>query len=375
MSMDATKELFEHIELFGKPALFTNSRIDVSTVPLDFYCYDLRGSDSDPGRPVTLERHVGINHAGSVLTPQKVKIPESGYKRLKDGLNFLGEEISLEQFCREHQVDFRPRLAIQPASIGESGIFYAQKPEIDRVKGAIGHVRIDFGQSGKEFWHTWHPRGDESLNSAAFKEELAQVVDQLRDSVLKDLHAMTRFCYEHDGKIDGGWRQNYGYIIETENYRYCLRCSPGQGDYHAYLTCFDLNVQRENLVKENSLEGSRANRGEKGVIDRLSEHREQIREKGIVKSKEKQVGKTIRAYRNGGNENEVGNCGKALCRYVAGGGVGRKREKGRLHGRQRVSGKLVCRPSSGAGAAGSLRRTICQMALWRFADSAGGMEV
>lgn len=61
MSMDATKELFEHIELFGKPALFTNSRIDVSTVPLDFYCYDLRGSDSDPGRPVTLERHVGIN--------------------------------------------------------------------------------------------------------------------------------------------------------------------------------------------------------------------------------------------------------------------------------------------------------------------------
>ena len=38
MSMDATKELFEHIELFGKPALFTNSRIDVSTVPLDFYC-------------------------------------------------------------------------------------------------------------------------------------------------------------------------------------------------------------------------------------------------------------------------------------------------------------------------------------------------
>ena len=291
MSMDATKELFEHIELFGKPALFTNSRIDVSTVPLDFYCYDLRGSDSDPGRPVTLERHVGINHAGSVLPPQKVKIPESGYKRLKDGLNFLGEEISLEQFCREHQVDFRPRLAIQPASIGESGIFYAQKPEIDRVKGAIGHVRIDFGQSGKEFWHTWHPRGDESLNSAAFKEELAQVVDQLRDSVLKDLHAMTRFCYEHDGKIDGGWRQNYGYIIETENYRYCLRCSPGQGDYHAYLTCFDLNVQRENLVKENSLEGSRANRGEKGVIDRLSEHREQIREKGIVKSKEKQVGK------------------------------------------------------------------------------------
>ena len=30
MSMDATKEQFEHVELFGKPALFTNSRMDVA---------------------------------------------------------------------------------------------------------------------------------------------------------------------------------------------------------------------------------------------------------------------------------------------------------------------------------------------------------
>lgn len=51
MSVDATKELFEHVELFGKPALFMDARIDVSTVPLGFYCYNLRGSDNDPGRP------------------------------------------------------------------------------------------------------------------------------------------------------------------------------------------------------------------------------------------------------------------------------------------------------------------------------------
>ena len=36
MSMDATKEQFEYVELFGKPALFTNLRMDVSTVPLGF---------------------------------------------------------------------------------------------------------------------------------------------------------------------------------------------------------------------------------------------------------------------------------------------------------------------------------------------------
>ena len=32
MALNAKKEMFDHIELFGKPALFTNFRIDRSTV-------------------------------------------------------------------------------------------------------------------------------------------------------------------------------------------------------------------------------------------------------------------------------------------------------------------------------------------------------
>ena len=79
---------------------------------------------------------------------------------------------------------------------------------------------MDFGRSGNEFWHTWWPRGPEELNSPAFKAELQEVVDTLRESVLKSRFAMERFCYEHGGKISGGWTQNYGYIVETEHYRY-----------------------------------------------------------------------------------------------------------------------------------------------------------
>ena len=292
MSMDATKEQFEHVELFGKPALFTNSRMDVSTVPLGFYCYNLRGSDNDPGRPATLELYVGVNHAGTVLTSEPVKIPKSGYKRLRDELNFLGDEISLKEFCAEYKLQYCPRFEIRPASNDEAGIFYAQTPDQDKQMGAIGHVRIDFGAGGKEFWHTWHPRGEEILNSAAFKKELGQVVDQLRDSVLKDLNSMSRFCYSHGGAIEGGWRQNYGYVVETENYRYCLRCSPGQGDYHAYLTCFDRNIQRENLVKETTAAlGRCADSQKKGVVEQLSSHRQQIQEKDTMKPKTKQIGR------------------------------------------------------------------------------------
>ena len=148
------------------------------------------------------------------------------------------------------------RFEIRPASPEEAGLFYAQLPVEDERLGAIGHVRMDFGRSGNEFWHTWWPRGPEELNSPAFKSELQEVVDELRESVLKNRFAMERYCYGHGGKISGGWVQNYGYVIETENYRYCLRCNPSPGDYNAYLTAFDLNVQRQNMArKEKPLVG------------------------------------------------------------------------------------------------------------------------
>ena len=61
---DARKEEYEHVELFGKPALFTDSRISRFTVPQGWFCYDLRGSDYDPGRPIMVENSVVVNHAG-----------------------------------------------------------------------------------------------------------------------------------------------------------------------------------------------------------------------------------------------------------------------------------------------------------------------
>ena len=96
---------------------------------------------------------------------------------------------------------------------------------------------------------------DQELNSPAFKLELQEVVDTLRESMLKSRFAMERFCYEHGGKISGGWTQNYGYIVETEHYRYCLRCNPSPGDYNCYCTAYDLDVQRQNMAQDKPLVG------------------------------------------------------------------------------------------------------------------------
>jgi hypothetical protein len=98
MSVNAREEEYQHVELFGKPALFTNSRIARPSVPKGFYCYDLRGSDRNPGRPITVEALVSVNHAGTILTPEPVTIPKEGFRRLRGKLNFLGEDMTLSEF-------------------------------------------------------------------------------------------------------------------------------------------------------------------------------------------------------------------------------------------------------------------------------------
>ena len=139
-----------------------------------------------------------------------------------------------------------PAFRVRPAQPEEAGAFFAQTPEQNAQMGAIGCVRMDFGKRGTAFWHTWHPRGSEELNTPEFKAELQQIVDKLRETVLKDFSSMRRFCYENGGKIPCGWSQNYGYVVETEHYEYCLRCNPVEGDYQAYLSCYDLNEQKIN---------------------------------------------------------------------------------------------------------------------------------
>ena len=239
MAVNARTEKFQHIEVFDKPALFTNGRIARDTVPKGWYCYDIRGSDDDPGELCYMEENVVVNHAGSVLMPEKLAMPKSGRLDVRDELGFLDEgNMTLREFCEAHQLPCpaeNMKFHIRPARPEEAGLFYTPHPEEDKRLGAVGHVRMDFGRSGNEFWHTWWPRGPEELNSPAFKAELQEVVDTLRESVLKNRFAMERFCYEHGGKISGGWTQNYGYIVETEHYRYCLRCNPSPGDYNGYI--------------------------------------------------------------------------------------------------------------------------------------------
>ena len=66
---------------------------------------------------------------------------------------------------------------------------------------------------------------------------------------------MRRFCRANGGEIKGGiLGQNYGYVIETERYKYLLRCNPVEGDYQAYLTAMDKQAQEMGIGEKQETE-------------------------------------------------------------------------------------------------------------------------
>lgn len=249
MQINIYKDQMQKAYLFGRAVLYSGKRIPKEDIPQYWSGYELRGTVKHPEKPYALEDQAAENFSGSILSPLPLKKDTARSKLVKDKLEVTDQDIRLADFCAEYhlpvpQIPLRHQL--RPASPEEAGLFYAQTPERDEELGAIGHVRIDFGHEGKEFWHTWWPRGPEELNTQEFRDELGKVVNDLRKGVLKDLPSMRRYCYGSEGAIKGGTCcQNYGFTLETERYLYRLRCNPTEGDYQAYLSCFDKQAQKQ----------------------------------------------------------------------------------------------------------------------------------
>ena len=100
-------EQYQEIELFDKLGLFSNGRIARDNLPEGVYCYDLRGSDYDPGDSVCVEERVVVNHAGSVLLTEPLELTEDGRLMLTEekGLNFTGGFSTLSQFLQKQRKD------------------------------------------------------------------------------------------------------------------------------------------------------------------------------------------------------------------------------------------------------------------------------
>ena len=65
---NANEIIFDEIIVLGTPALFTDWRVDRTSVPTDMKMYEVRHADEDWGEPCQLARGIFVNFYGTILT-------------------------------------------------------------------------------------------------------------------------------------------------------------------------------------------------------------------------------------------------------------------------------------------------------------------
>ena len=179
---DADRLTYDEVTIFGVTALFTDLRVDRSTVPDGVYRYEVRYSDEYGGEPVELARGIIVDFFGTVLTGEPIQLPISGGLELNDGdLNFESGCFSLAEFQQEYPVSEKQVIDFFVADdTALHDLCYSQTEEQDKVTGYIGHLRGDFG-SGKQFFTTWWPHQNDMLNTPEFKADIDRTVNWLRE--------------------------------------------------------------------------------------------------------------------------------------------------------------------------------------------------
>lgn len=178
MSINIWTDSMQHAALLGKPVLFTNWLIQRDIIPDGWYCYDLRGTHKSPSTRTTLVDHAADYHAGTVLSPIPLKHEGTASRRVNGTFYLLGEEMTLEQFCEEHDLAYpqdNREFVLRPASLDEVGLFYSEE-KLDEALGTVGHLRMDFGHGEKEFWHTWWPHNEDKRVHPSKKQPVASCI-------------------------------------------------------------------------------------------------------------------------------------------------------------------------------------------------------
>ena len=211
---DATK--YQEVEIFDIPALFSNGRVTPADIPEEMYCYDLRGSDDDPGMPVMVENHVVVNHAGSIITAKPLDLGEDGRLALTEdeGLNFVGGEISAYRFFNEQRKDR-----------------HTEEVEAESISFAVcAYYGIETGENSFGYIATWSKDKElkelraslETINSTS--SELITDIDRHYADIMKEreadltitepvlqteteeaLYLVDDTVYLHVQPTDGGW--------------------------------------------------------------------------------------------------------------------------------------------------------------------------
>ena len=94
-----TSYTFEEAELFGKPALFLDARVDSHAVPDGLYRYELRGT-ADDGIAAAVGTSVETGFMGTIITTAPIELT-SGFASLDDSFVNFGGNKTIKAFYEE----------------------------------------------------------------------------------------------------------------------------------------------------------------------------------------------------------------------------------------------------------------------------------
>ena len=101
MAVDARKERFERALIDGREVLFTNLRIDRSTVAETLLCYDIRETDGFSGVAASVEQYVLVNHWGSILSKESFPLENGRYEIESDDIVYLDEFCTVDEYMEK----------------------------------------------------------------------------------------------------------------------------------------------------------------------------------------------------------------------------------------------------------------------------------
>ena len=87
------------MELFGKTVLFTNMRVNRSTVPENLYVYELRDEDCT-GDICEIKPFIMVNHWGTIICKEPIELDTKWNSKFVDEGDYcyLGDTAKLDEY-------------------------------------------------------------------------------------------------------------------------------------------------------------------------------------------------------------------------------------------------------------------------------------
>ena len=134
---------------------------------------------------------------------------------------------------------YMPLITIREATPAEQDFTYSQDDDLMRSAGCIGHLRVDMGRNGQEFYTSWDFHNPE-LKPADFAPDFNSIIDALRVEgnsigVLANRSELGKYCYAHEQARIPDADNSYAFRVGMEQYALMLRLTPNRGEYSAYI--------------------------------------------------------------------------------------------------------------------------------------------